>query len=599
MLGEENIFAECLSVPPRRGAVFHVNTTPRRTNLLVIGLALCAGFAASQPAAAQNQFYPVNATINSFVNGNAYVGYANQSDYQNGINGTSPTVALVAGGSVSGSIYTFNGSVLNVAGPTSGSDLYSEDTSTLNFSSGTVAQLGAYGSSTVNITGGTVTFFVQGADSAILNVSGGQLNGAGLTAKNTSRANVTGGTLAGIIAQNTSTVVISGGVFTPLVDIQNLEFLDESKGSFTFVGTGLTATPLGTDAQIGGTDYALGGVLQNGQFLAGDEINVQPGATMFTFGSPSTLPEPGTAWLAGVGLAALLIWRKVRARQADTSSRNDRQRNFLQKVCPLGRATGLLLVEIHHPLLRSQLRWKKLALIFATIASTAFYPSLHGAVVTSGGVTTVAGGGIASGSSADYNFFGGGAQPTSLSDFTLTTSPPNQFNAAAFGVTYASLQPPGGGTVFSTGIAQPSTGAANAPFTVSLATYTLNSNEGTNRAFSVYVLFGNTDGVHVFDQSISLSVDGSTAFTVPLADTTQTNDFLRFNVTGLNAGDTLTVSATSSAVDAQGSTSNKPYIGGVDFALGVPEPSTWAALLAGTGFLVCALRRRHKTQATA
>ncbi len=235
---------------------------------------------------------------------------------------------------------------------------------------------------------------------------------------------------------------------------------------------------------------------------------------------------------------------------------------------------------------------KKLKLIFATIAAAAFYPSLHGAVVTSGGVTTVTGGGIAPGSSADYDFFGGGAQPAALSDFTLTTPPPNQFNAAAFNVTYSSLQPPGGGTVFSTGIAQPSTGAANAPFTVSLATYTLNSNEGINRAFNVYVLFGNTDGVHVFDQSISLSIEGGTAFTVPLTDTTQTDDFLRFNVTGLNAGDTLTVSATSSAVDAQGSASNKPYIGGVDFALGVPEPSTWAAMVAGAGLLVLVLRRR-------
>ena len=305
-----------------------MNITPRRTNLLLIGLILCAGLSTSRPAAAQNQFYPVNATINSFVNGNAYVGYANQSDYQNGVNGTSPTVALVAGGSVSGSLYTFNGSVLDVAGPTGGSDLYSEDASTLNFSSGTVAQLGAYGSSTVNITGGTVTFFVQGADSATLNVSGGQINGSGLTAKNTSRANVTGGTLAGIIAQNTSTVVISGGVFTPLVDIQNLEFLDESKGSFTFVGTGLTATPLGTDAQIGGTDYALGGVLQNGQFLAGDEINVQPGAAMFTFDSPSTVPEPGTIWLSGAGLAVLLMLRKARAQRDDVPPGNDRHGNF-------------------------------------------------------------------------------------------------------------------------------------------------------------------------------------------------------------------------------------------------------------------------------
>ena len=58
-----------------------MNITPRRTNLLVIGLALCAGVVASQPVAAQDQYYPINATINSVVYGYARVGYANQSDY--------------------------------------------------------------------------------------------------------------------------------------------------------------------------------------------------------------------------------------------------------------------------------------------------------------------------------------------------------------------------------------------------------------------------------------------------------------------------------------------------------------------------------------
>ena len=37
--------------------------------------------------------------------------------------------------------------------------------------------------------------------------------------------------------------------------------------------------------------------------------------------------------------------------------------------------------------------------------------ALHAAVITSGGVTTVAGNGIAPGMSTDYDFFGDGSQP--------------------------------------------------------------------------------------------------------------------------------------------------------------------------------------------
>ncbi len=292
-----------------------MNITPRRTNLLLIGLALCAGVVASQPVAAQDQYYPVNATINSVVYGYARVGYANQSDYLNGLNGTSPTVSLVAGSYVEQYLYTFNSSVLNIAGPTSGSMVIPVDNSTVNLSSGVVADIEAVDGSTLNVTGGSVSYYTRAENSASVNVSGGQLNGNGLNAENSSHASVTGGTVAGIIAQNTSTVVVSGGVFTPLPDF-NVSFLDESKGAFTFVGTGLTATLLGTDAHTGGMDYALGGILQNGQSLVGDVIDVQSGATMFTFSSPSTVPEPGTAWLSGVGLAAWLILRRVR-RHAD------------------------------------------------------------------------------------------------------------------------------------------------------------------------------------------------------------------------------------------------------------------------------------------
>ena len=237
----------------------------------------------------------------------------------------------------------------------------------------------------------------------------------------------------------------------------------------------------------------------------------------------------------------------------------------------------------------------KTSIHFSSLAGAvalAFLPSSRAATISSGGVITVASDGVAPGTGTDYDFFGGGAQPVELTDFTLTTPPPDQFNAAGNGITYSSVQPPAGGTVFSTGIGQPLNGASTTPYTANLATFTLDADEGTNRSFSVDVLFGNTDGIHVFDASIGLSIDGATAFTVPVTDTTETNDFLEFNVSGLNAGDTLTVSAEDAALDAQGSTSNKPYIGGVTFSGVVPEPSTWATVLGGcAALLVFQLRR--------
>ena len=290
------------------------NLVKRQTNALVIILVFLVVMADIRPAAAQNQFYPTNATINSFINGNVYVGYANQSDYQNGVNGTSPTVGLYAGGSVGGTLYTFNGSILNVAGPTGGSDLISEDVSMMNISSGKVAQFTADGSSTIDLIGGTVVNFARAVNSGTVNVSGGQINGAGLTLNNTAFASITGGTITGVLAGNSSRVIIAGGTFGPLIDLPNVNFFDQTKGAFTFVGTGLTATSLGTDANVGGTDYALGGLLQSGQTLTGDVINVQPAATMFTFSDGSVVPESGSWALVGLSGAVLLVGRRWRPR---------------------------------------------------------------------------------------------------------------------------------------------------------------------------------------------------------------------------------------------------------------------------------------------
>jgi hypothetical protein len=204
------------------------------------------------------------------------------------------------------------------------------------------------------------------------------------------------------------------------------------------------------------------------------------------------------------------------------------------------------------------------------------------AVITASGVTSVAGNSSAAGtaapapgSSTDFDFFGNsGSQPSILTNFTQTTTPPSSYpgNGA-----YTFLQPPGGGTAFRTGI-----GYRSSAGTATIATFQSNAGSGTNRSFTEYVLFGNTDGIGVMDSSIGLSVNGGTPITQAVTDTTNTNDFAVFTVAGANPGDTFAVSA---------SASNQPYIGGVTFSALTPEPASLSLL--GMGSVVLLVRRRR------
>ena len=103
-------------------------------------------------------------------------------------------------------------------------------------------------------------------------------------------------------------------------------------------------------------------------------------------------------------------------------------------------------------------------LVLAAIASALAIPQALSAAITSGGVTTVASDGVAPGSGTDYDFFGGGPQPMELSNFTVTAAPGAQYNPVATGITYSSLQPPGGGTVFRDGHRSAGVGAPARPY---------------------------------------------------------------------------------------------------------------------------------------
>jgi hypothetical protein len=233
-------------------------------------------------------------------------------------------------------------------------------------------------------------------------------------------------------------------------------------------------------------------------------------------------------------------------------------------------------------------------------AGTAFFawcaPVVAAPVVVAGSVTTVGSGGIAPGTSANYKFFGddpgaenAGTQPTNLTSFTETFFPQFEFGASSSFGSYSSLQAPGGSTAFTTGLGEEVVSGNS--ITANIATFQLNA--GVNQAFSLYVLFGNTDGNEVADQSIGVSANGGTTVTTSVTDTIATNDFLRFDVSGANAGDTFTIVATSAATDHFGDNSKvQPYAGGVTFGALVPEPSTGCSLAFAVAGLLGWRRRR-------
>lgn len=217
---------------------------------------------------------------------------------------------------------------------------------------------------------------------------------------------------------------------------------------------------------------------------------------------------------------------------------------------------------------------------FGAIALVTLGTASAGAVtISAGSLSTVASGGIAPGSNTDTYFFGPSPAVSAaedLTDFTLG-GVASIFNGGS-GYGYATIQAPGGSSVFSTGVAYVgSSGTSN------LATFTLNS--GSDVSFTMYVEYGNTDANALDDSFIAVTANGSQTVTTSVTDSAHVNDFVSFLVTDANAGDSFTIS----------SNGPRPYIGGVTFSLGgvtdVPEPASFALLGAGAAALGC-LRRR-------
>ncbi len=229
-------------------------------NAALAGLATLAALCLlARPSAAQVTYITSNTTISSYYPNDTYVT-------------GNPTVNLVTGGSVDG-------------------DFEANDTSTINVSGGTVYNtLYALGGSTVNVSGGTIHQYLFAFNGSLVNVSGGSFGRY-------------------LYANNVSTVNITGGTFQ---QFEGVNFLDSTSGPLTFVGSGLSYTldPTGLTPITGGTDYTLTGLLQNGQSVNGDVIEVTNGAAMFNFSGGPAVPEPSAVSLLGLGticLAGLLL----------------------------------------------------------------------------------------------------------------------------------------------------------------------------------------------------------------------------------------------------------------------------------------------------
>lgn len=206
-------------------------------------------------------------------------------------------------------------------------------------------------------------------------------------------------------------------------------------------------------------------------------------------------------------------------------------------------------------------------------------------IIIGGSATTVASGGTAPGSSADYDFgdfSNGSGVPKNLTHVTFT--PSSGGNKASVG---SSLKAPGGASSFTS--SEKYYGAATQ---TSFGTFTTTLSD-----FTIYLL---TDNSYFYDTAVGLSVDGGGVVSVALSGTTNnTNVFVSFHVTGATSTDVFTIYATgkNQALPTTG-TANRVALGGFTFqpdTAVTPEPDS--LVLLGTGLLgaLGVARRRFQT----
>ena len=262
-------------------------------------------FAFAPAASAQYIFFPIDATINSTISGNAIVGYANFEGLDFGSYPTSPTINVVSGSFITGELSAYNSSTVNVSGGVTGY-LTTQTNSTANVSGGLITRsLTAYNSSVVNVSGGIINNGLYAFNSSVVNISGGVINY--YLRANSGTINVSGGTInSGLYSNNGGTLNVSGGALTDLIAYGD--------GTINIFGTGLTSALINPSARGAYSEYALSGALSSGDSLSGIEVFVQNGTgAQFSLINTTVTPEPGSfALLVGLSTVGASVLRKRR-----------------------------------------------------------------------------------------------------------------------------------------------------------------------------------------------------------------------------------------------------------------------------------------------
>jgi hypothetical protein len=215
------------------------------------------------------------------------------------------------------------------------------------------------------------------------------------------------------------------------------------------------------------------------------------------------------------------------------------------------------------------------------------------------------------GSAADYTFFGNASefpglahydgthsgQPTVLTDFTVAAGA-NAGGQYSGDSNYSLINGPTGSLESSVGTGdlfgpQNSQAPNMVDFTLGTPGSTFNFSD-----FDVFVMYGNGPGdpndhitnidLSVLSPSLSVLASDAPVLVTDANTSTSVAFFEEFHITGASAGDVIQLG--TGAADTGLLHPSSPYLGGVSFE--VPEPSTWAMMLAGIAFLGFRMRSK-------
>ena len=296
-------------------------------------------------ANAQYTYFPNDATVNYVVSSyTTVVGYAS-GDLINGFQQpSSPTVNFVTGSRVS-DLFSYNSSIVNfdAGGAT---NLYPRNNSVINIKSGSFYTMQSLDSSVINFSGGSSTGPVMVDSQSAFNLSGGTIDSIDIPKSGV--VTINGGSVSnGLNAQSNATVTINSGFLKNIVAIRGNSVLNFDGGStdyelnlydnsiancrggifksrlgvatvdnsstFNIYGNGLSAH-LTNPNFTGYSQYTLIGHLLDGTDATGERVYVRNGtsAKLVVY---SAVPEPGSlALLFGMGTVGVGVLRKRRNR---------------------------------------------------------------------------------------------------------------------------------------------------------------------------------------------------------------------------------------------------------------------------------------------